>query len=683
MRQLIHLIAPNTLFMNAAPANSSNFSNSSNGSQHQQASKNNRVPPLESIAEDVESTQQSTTNSSTDKRKPSALRLSDKANEATGDESARPTSPGYEANASIDINCDTPASASIDIMDHASRPMPGIAAVLHHKVPKELEKETSKNDQQQTNQQNRCDNFELPNMAALESSIDDQNPVIASSLPCSPPHINLALTTNSHSIDSAEAAAIRIQSAFRGYHTRKHSPYRRRSPANASSPPGRVSGQVNGSNINGHSKKNILRQQDATILDDDDDEGVEGCERLQRNADTNQDQQGTEISSCRPSNAEQDVEESRQSRLRHRADENPSNIDSTDASSEKNTTVMSIDDVTTTEDQSTVKQLVSDTTRESRTDDQTALSGPAANRAAVLTSAEAGEQLEQSERADDSWQNKLSVAENAPAARWSTSVDTDSSNLGAALSLNEDLSEGTSRASQAQSIQEQSFQQRSSIGAAVVDEDSSVGGVNDEMNSATRGTNNQQNLDELDRATHQLEAALEEAIDKEADYYATQLVENVTDKILGDEAQQNLSELESDDIERRNPNGIVGGSRLETPQAPRFEPQPALISQDSLNEELSQPLGRDLVQPRSDVVSPDEAIGSGESSPALVASNDGNSSDDGAESEHDQEIQRQEEREETNESQAKGADDNQQAVSGGGGNGSKSKKKNRKKKGKK
>lgn len=611
---------PNAVFSNASsPATSTNSSNSNNNNSNnnnQQSNKmqNNRVPPLESIAEDVESTNQSNTNSTREKRKPlSPLNQSSgSASDSTG-ESGEPhsISPSTDAQASIDLHCDTPASVSIDIMDHTSKPMPGIASVLHHRDPLEHERETSTTDQSEHNRQILPETFRMPNLAAFQSSIDDRHTMNASSLPSSPPHINLAAaTTNSHSIDSAEAAAIRIQSAFRGYHTRKHSPYRRRSPASASSPLARpVRHQLNGTETNGQPKRNTLRQQDATIQDEDDDEGVEGCERLTEALGANE--ENIESLGCSLVEVEQDNEENRQSRQRHRADEPLASGDPKEQTSVKNTVSMSIDEITKTDDQSTVKELRSDASR--------------------------------------------AIGDGAAEARWSTSLDTDSSNLGAALSLNEDLSEGISQLSQGRDAVQQMSQQRESSGAAV------------------------------DAATDELEAALEEATDKddeeEANFYGDQLAEDLADKILEDETEQNLNELESDDIERRHPSGLVG--EISANSLSELGQQPALVASNSLDEGAQQqalnlaeqPSGG---EPRLDVISPDEAIGSGESSPVPLASNDGNSSDDGADSDQDQEGQQhQQERGEPSDGPSK-TDNNQQ---GGGGKG---KKRNRnKKKGKK
>lgn len=383
-------------------------------------------------------------------------------------------------------------------------------------------------------------------------------------------------------------------------------------------------------------RRNTLRQQDATIENDDDqgDEGVDGCDALRS--------LGVEKPCPKLGQDESSqLEANRQSRQRHRPIEEVASTPATDTTTEEQTTVRGLNDA------------AEDITN-------TVLSGQ-------LTTAEPDQPDEQQISAKASSISHRSREQQRPKAdidqgRWSAELDTDSSNLGAALSLNEELSDAqlNSQSNEANLSERLASQSHSLVsgGATVEDEDRSASearrlveqltnededdefAAEDDPQSrssraqAPTSTRSEQELD-LDQATSRLEAALEEATDncdemnnqeQDQGYYGDRVAESLADCILDEEADElHTNELESDEIERRESR--TGASQDRNRSAER---QSALVSSISVDEdghdtEPEPELDLRQQQERLDVLSPDEAIGSGRSSPALVSSANENS----------------------------------------------------------
>lgn len=641
-----------------------------------QASKHAKVP-LESIAEDTETqnpaTRSATTatttttsqNLSQDDTHKSRLSPLHRLSLQSGSRDSVSPVPS-EANASIDLTCDTPPSASIDISDHNIKPTERMAAVLHHTTPSSP-------------------------LISVDESTNARNDT-----PPSPPAPAVG------SPDSAEAAAIRIQSAFRGYKTRKHSPYRRRSPSGTT-----TTSSSNGTTI-GTTKRNAFKQQDATMVDDDDtadmqqqptsikdeDEGIvdDDAAQLVQAQETGR----------RPSRQRQrDASEANVADDQRRSQpEGQTNISDTSVGTKDNT---SAEEFTATED-STVREVLP-TQQQQQPSSNGSLSmeaehGTSNGRGSLDAPTLADGQGEASLSIDQAAfgqslssmldetglsgvqeigldgvsivsQANLTTNEDAPALSLavqakqrpslgaksdgglSIELDTDSSNLGAALSLNDEPSEH---------LQLQSTMQhtRAATLDSNVDEDKSLGTslIGEELASEARrlvdelaaGDEEQDEEDSskqqevaLDEATNLLESALEEATEEPSIELPVNetLDSNAENQLVTSaltEEKQRAIELESDDIERRDPRGQASEERAKSPQIKTEQPsligsfEEALGSQE---EAVAIDDSGHNENQRLTIESPDEAIASGRSSPALNSSKDATSSDEVGESDQE------------------------------------------------
>ena len=637
------------------------------------------TPKLESIAEETQNSMslEKKEDQSIDAPAPSGVPQLSLPVERPHSDTRDSVSPvPSEANASIDLNCDTPASASIDIGDHAIQPADKMASVLHFRASP-VPAQTSQQQPQPATPEPSTPRVVEP---MGEQSRAEEDVDVREGRRRSP---NALINSGSHSVDSAEAAAIRIQSAFRGYHTRKHSPYRRRSPNSRSPLSLGDDYQINNIELNGNSKRLALRQQDATDVDEIDVD-QEPNSRLEAD--------GEQLESDRM--AEVREEGRRQSRGRQR--------DNTSIGQELPSTTSTEESLAT--DESTIKEacqpIQSDTVQIAEPEGQLGGNGGALTEdhsveidsSAALEGRLLDDLDEESKKMntgsfvesvshegrhlggaiDDVAQHTTSTQPlRSSAGATSVELDTDSSILGAALSLNEEVSEvTTSEQQQSVDVLDQpmhKFSEDLSFGANLVsgsiEDPAETSAASIELSSKQIGKVRDQE-DALERATEELEAALDDAMDVTASD-AGEVDTNEPNAMLGADEQHAL-ELESDDIERHDPRGHASDERAKSPND-KVDQQQSLIasaieavamaggSGDAENEQSSSRLA---------VISPDEAIGSGPPSPAVPSSNGASSSDEGAESDQDKENQ--------------ASAQQQQGKQGVGGN--KNKKKNRNKK---
>jgi len=222
----------------------------------------------------------------------------------------------------------------------------------------------------------------------------------------------------------------------------------------------------------------------------------------------------------------------------------------------------------------------------------------------------------------------------------SVDIDTDSSNLGAALSLNEETIESfVEQGDRARQVVERKASDVSdldqSIGASLV-VDSVDESVNQEKPTAIKIDWEREAA--LEEATEALEAALEEA-----NYdNPNEDIELEPKKPQIDEEQRRAIELESDDIERRDPRGQASEQHPPMPMSSDQDQSSMTVqestsaiqpSQESNSGNLEPPnlVVQDSSEPRMAVESPDEAFASGPPSPAVASSNGNSSSDEGEE----------------------------------------------------
>lgn len=651
--------APNALFLPSSPLNSAPIESPSPQSTSINKTANDQSTartPLESIAEmletpsaptqpmDLETEPKAFESESkrhldeNEKRKLSALYL-----RSTSSPSQLETQPGgstspipsSEANASIDLNCDTPASASIDIQDHNLKPTDRIASVLHprdNERPGELPKSTQS----------------PPKIAQpIEEESSEQESQVTKQ---DSNHIQAVGTPDS--IDSEEAAAIRIQSAFRGYRTRKNSPYRTRSPT--SSP--------------GNRKRNALRQQEAAVLLEEEADSARVAAATEAELLAN----GVEMSRVegrRSSRARQRDGSSATGSMEEPADENANENNNQTASTvaeglqqraDQRGPVIessaSLDEHTATTDDITVKEISAgvldqqvgnveesavvsqsgqlesyETSQQAPTIqmDRNGIQLPAT----PSLSLEVGESDLAAAVRDD--QPNLSAALEASPATANTnyadelegsnpppsaprpsvgSAETDSSVLGAALS--EEMSEEAPPAST--SPPSSSFKP--------IDEDklpADVSMTTDELELEARRLVDEMTGDSQpsNQTFNQMGAALEDATTADDSFAANE-------SVLLNEEEQRAIELESDDIERRDPRGQVSEERAKSPQIrteePKFE-SPAerqvKFATDDQQEATDKAGNANLnVEPLG------ELGGSGRSSPAFNSSGCGSSS---------------------------------------------------------
>lgn len=500
-----------------------------------------------------------------------------------------------ETNASLVLTCGSPTSASIDIVDHHGDSLnENFSTVLHFNEKKpSMENQSSQGDCKQ----------------------GDQDVEVAQTPP----------TPRNESSES-EAAAIKIQSAFRGYRTRKNSPYRTRSPQTAAS------------------KRIALRQKEATILSQD------------MGDDTNaelDDESGEQVVN---------VGETRRSSRARRLDSSPTAIVGQDAADPNPdepaptgiTGSISIEEFTNTDDATTVKattqhqqhdsnihsvQLNPEEAKDSAaqdafkiepsaiadsrqvTDDLTAhLDGCSSSldfrqdptRSDTLEEQGLSAALETQSTAnqfDDIMLEALQLS-NRPSigskSEASVELDTDSSVLGAALSLtNDDISSSTNAAPVSATIEtsdtplsdQTTTQHLGGAALAALDEDKSLGTDRvDEFEREARRLVDEMTADELlagdedqevtsndqagelSTANQQLEAALVEDADDEGEGEVSNLE---GEQALDEEEKLRMIELElnSDDIERRDPSGQVSEERALSPQIKADDLQPSFQDQ--------------------------------------------------------------------------------------------------------
>lgn len=639
--------APNAVFLPSSPLNSAPLENST---QQKATSVNKTVSdqpitrsPLESIAEIIETPSahkepetshedaelDPQKHSDESKRKKLSLLYPKSSPSGLVHQTSGSVSP-IEANASIDLSCDLPASASIDIMDHNLKPIDRIASVLHPtagghsgelpksgpsppKITQFIEGEPSEQGDQVSKQQ-------------------DNNHVSAIGSP--------------DSVDSEEAAAIRIQSAFRGYRSRKNSPYRTRSPT--SSP--------------ASLKRNNLRQQEAAVLLEEENDSSAAAMVAGEDSLVNGDQvsrsEGRRLSRPRQRDELAVVESTEERLSKEAADGNEKQvtedlreiveqggcvIESATSSSIDDTTVKEISEalldqqVGTNAEQSALisqtEQCENDRAPElpaiqlglngiqlpatpslSLKIGESELSATSAqdeqNLSAALEAFPAGSAtINYADELDDGSNLPLD-----PATRPSIgSAETDSSVLGAALS--EELSEEAAPAAAPPS----------SDRFKPIDEDKlreDVSMTTEELESEARRLVDEitgESQQPLGQAFNQMEAALE---DTTADSFAA------NESVLLNEEEQRAIELESDDIERRDPRGQVSVERVKSPQIrteePSFAQEQAGYAIDGSQQEeepVQEQAGSSL-----NVEQPDELGGSGRSSPACNSSGCGSSS---------------------------------------------------------
>lgn len=538
----------------------------------------------------------------------------------------RSPTPGSEANASIDLCCETPASASIDILDHNIKPIDKIASVLHHKQTdsKEEKKEWPIVEEELSENIGHEKSGAQKEASTTTTTNDNSTPIIQTSM-------------TPDSLESEEAAAIRIQSAFRGYRTRKNSPYRTRSPQNSAA---------------GQQKRNALtRQQEATVLHENDAEDV--MDDQERNMEPIEQLEATQLAQS---------EGRRESRPRQR---------------EQSPIIKgapSVDEFTTTE--VTIREANKPTTTTTNETDDT--SRVNSNRATVgsgldpslsldLTTGSLSEPINNNtsyeiglsaalESAQTNMTTNQDVALQAPPRNLSgkesdasIELDTDSSVLGAALSLNsEDANELPTHQQQASIASippnlEPIDEMDKSMGFSLTDELESearklVEELNLNQNQEDGGEDKktqqrqQKNEEELYEATHQLESVLEDAT-----------AAGIVESLLHDEEEQRDIELESDDIERRDPRGYVSEDRQsKSPQIKTEEPKLTddnndggeLVMDDDNGQIESSTTGTGLT-----VDSP--PIEDGASSPAFNSSANVSSDDDNSDQENRNENNQQ------------------------------------------
>lgn len=601
--------------------------------------------PLESIAEDNEIQNSSaniggqaeqerpTPGSDNNDHDQAKLRLSplDPSAPSNSGDSVSPVLS--EANASIDLNCDTPASASIDISDHNIKPTDSIASVLHHKTS------TS------------------PQIDIREVAKDVETTTRADTPPSSP--------IGQSPGDPEEAAAIRIQSAFRGYKTRKHSPYRRRSP------PGKDVSLSNGSDGGqpaeqtppeaSSTKRTMLRQQDATVIEQDDDYRPDEASK--------DDDEGIEEDGigkvAQVADMQRRLSRQRQRDSTEEADKNAREDPAVQAAA-------SIEEMTASEG-STVREVRPRRSSDGNEDDEpsqpvdlggaleTASLSLADNVSANVESQASGFNATGLSAALDGvigssaapgalitdnqqqQQQRPSLGAKSEAGL-SVELDTDSSNLGANLSLTEEenlstqvhrsaveddmgLAASANRLVEELTGEDGEEEEANKNSEAVLDEVTNI--LEEELEEATRdeGANAEQEEQEQDSA---LLATTNEPEASSASGAA--LVSSAT----LDEVEQRTIELESDDIERRDPRGQVSEERAKSPQItaerpPLIETPAAAVAATAGGAPGDQPVeGANDQQEQQHLRVADEEIISGRSSPALLSSNGGSSSDDEA-----------------------------------------------------
>ena len=207
-----------------------------------------------------------------------------------------------------------------------------------------------------------------------------------------------------------------------------------------------------------------------------------------------------------------------------------------------------------------------------------------------------------------------------PLAVWSAtdrgaSVETDSSNLGATASLNEDsLGQATASHSLGALVKDPSLDESPSASSIIKELESQAKRLVSEL------TNNDDEA-ALEDATEQLESALESATDDNAyDCSADREAAVDSSALLPalNEEEQRIIELESDDIERRDPKGQASEQRAKSPQ---------LSTELSAEEGAADAAAAQIKVDNLTIEPLEELLASGRSSPALNSSRGGSSSE--------------------------------------------------------
>lgn len=660
-----------------------------------------------------------------------------------------------EANTSIDLDHEAPASASILISDHNIKPSDRIASVLY------LKADDSGNDEGKDTRISPPHSevtTELPSVS-VTSKGDNNEATNNSAQQQQQQQPQNMLATDS--LDSEEAAAIRIQSAFRGYRTRKNSPYRTRSPSNS---------------IDAAAKRNHVNQQDvdiASVLD----ERIDYEEQFENEAARAAQAVGRRASRQRHRDLPQetpaadyldDLQQQRTSgSTRSSSQDEIKRLDDQQVEAQKERIIQgapSVEEFTTTEDTTTVKEadqrnqwqqqrageagLETELPRYSI--DQSAAAalesvksdephyleshradGPSLsfnNNAELLseesnTLDEAGlsaalDASHEVNNTDELAENGVILADSpftAPRpSEASVELDTDSSVLGAALSLNEDTSLANNDLQMAQVSNLIIGRTNRSQLQTTIDDDRSqvVSLMTDELESEARKLVDELEQDDEYETIEQRQQHQEQQQDtnqqepNEGGCALASEVEDLTtnndDAIdmnvslaleLLNEKEQTAIELESDDIERRDPRGQASEKRAKSPQIRAGEEEPEFTNSQSTIKDAIVPEERmqDNEEGRGEA---DEVIVSSESTGAYLGVHqayDGTSSgkssatnssgsESGENSDNEQgspttNRQRQQQASENKAQKQQQQDNNQQT--------GKNKKRNRKRKGKK
>lgn len=766
----------------------------SNSDQQHQASRT----PLESIAEVTETpppqsqdtgdsnNNDTTVNKHSSRISPSASKLEMPTPGAefrsngsgNGLESPSLLSPALsEATTSIDLDYEVPASASILISDHNVKPADRIASVLYFKESQTSSKQEGDAKPSSNSSQLHSGATELPSVDVTLGG--DYNEEANDSLSQQQQSQNILATD---SMDSEEAAAIRIQSAFRGYRTRKNSPYRTRSPGNS---------------IDTAAKRNALHQQDnntsvlneltSVELERFEDEAGKAANTVGRRASRQRHRDLSAGSQELPDIAADQQQQRVNCPIKSSDRDETSRLDEQQASTIHQERVIqgapSVEEFTTTEDTTTVKEA-SIVPAQHQSDeaglgaqiacqiiDQSAAAPPEsvesdehnsgsnkADRPSLSFDMNVGLLSEEANTLDETalsaaleagheTNNTDELAENgallgdssfaAPRpSEASVELDTDSSVLGAALSLNEDTSLANNDsqvapvvasvpnqviggASQLQTTMDDDKSQGVSLMTDELEFESEARRLFDEL-QLEQDQDQEQDQEQEQYNTIELMQHKEAANDGECALAGEEMEDgsatnsglesgcgDVTDEhanlgqeLLLNEEEQRAIELESDDIERRDPRGQASEERAKSPQirapeqdAPPFR-SPQTINDDVIpevagGEEAIQDKEREIVE----VIVSSEGTGaclsvrpandganSGRSSPALNSSapNSSGSGESGDNSDNEDGSPTNRQRHQAHENRQSNAQRQQQQQQTG-----KNKKKNRKRKGKK
>lgn len=485
-----------------------------------------------------------------------------------------------EAAASIDLNCDMLASASIDIVDHLAKvPAEMMATVLHTRSERQVQQETAlarpeargsvdltsseqqaepeplaeEHHEQEAQQQYQQDN--------TTTNGHSQRVTVTTSLPDG---------RASDSLESEEVAAIRIQSAFRGYRTRKNSPYRNRSPNQQH----QVDAELASNGLGEPEAEPSSSAADtlaASVASEQADSSSEADAR--RKASLQPQKAIEELTTSQEEERQAElagrlVGERRQSRSRHRGSGEMEGLElelGTEVAGQGGKEGVAIrgapsmEEFTTTETESTVKQV------EQQVGALVEAQQSTVDEAASLAISELSDQLQSvgaaleqdssaavpGDETNSSWAPERQQDVPRPSlggrSEISLELDTDSSNLGAVVSMRDEDSSG---------------------GAALETDKSEVA-----TNVASLPTD------------FELETVARRLVEDGEELSTGAQEKEPPSSAALDESEQREFELNSDDIERRDPRGQVSEERAKSPLV-RTEP-PTLSSQQSVESSAS------------------------------------------------------------------------------------------------